>query len=441
MRAVEPGDRAYPGLRHNYLRSGAPGLILRPRGPEEVAEALAFARAQDVPLAIRSAGHGVSGRSTNDGGIVIDLAALDAIEVLDRAERRVRLGPGATWGAVAEALEPHGWAITSGDYGGVGVGGLATTGGIGLLGRLQGLTIDHVVAADLVTADGRIVRASATQEPELFWGLRGAGANLGVVTSLELEAGPLGQVVYSVMTLDAADTAGVLERWAAAVETAPRELTSFLILSPARQDQGAVAHLMTVWANDDVDTAVAQLQRLADAGTLLQHQGYLLPYAGVMARVDRHHQGGAEPAVRSALVSHLDRAVAQAFARVAGSGIGSFLQVRATGGATNDVAPDSTAYAHRHQRFLLTAMSASQESLDALWDTELGPHMEGLYLSFDTDTRPERLADAFPGATLGRLRRLKRAWDPENVFRSNFPIPAADDAAAVGASGAAALPV
>ena len=241
-RAVEPGDRAYGGLRHTYLRAGSPGLILRPRGPEEVAEALAFARAQDVPLGVRSAGHGVSGRSTNDGGIVIDLGAMDSIEVLDRATRRVRIGPGATWGAVAEALTPHGWAITSGDHGGVGVGGLATTGGVGLLGRLQGLTIDHVLGADLVTADGRIVRASAEQEPELFWGLRGAGANLGVVTSFELEAGPLGSVVYSVMILDASDTAGVLERWAWAVETAPRELTSFLILAPARRDEGAMAH-------------------------------------------------------------------------------------------------------------------------------------------------------------------------------------------------------
>jgi FAD/FMN-containing dehydrogenase len=342
---------------------------------------------------------------------------------------------------VAEALAPHGWAITSGDYGGVGVGGLATTGGIGLLGRLQGLTIDHVVAADLVTADGRLVRASATQEPELFWGLRGAGANLGVVTSFELEAGALGQVVYSVMALDATDTAGVLESWADAVQSAPRELTSFLILSPARRDQGPMAHLMTVWANDDVDTAVEQLQRIADAGPLLQHQGYLLPYSGVMARVDRHHQGGAEPAVRSALVSHLDRGVAHAFARVAGSGLGSFLQVRATGGATNDVAPDATAYAHRHQRFLLTAMSSSQEPLDELWDAEIGPHMDGLYLSFDTDTRPERLADAFPRATLTRLRRLKRTWDPDNVFRSNFPIPAAEVRPAERTPEAPAIPV
>jgi len=441
LRAVEPGDRAYGGLRHNYLRAGSPGLILRPTSSAEVTEALAYGRSQGVPLSIRSAGHGVSGRSTNDGGVVIDLGSMDGIEVLDEATRRVRVGPGATWGAVAEALSPRGWAISSGDYGGVGVGGLATAGGVGLLGRLQGLTIDHVVAAEVVTADGRIVRASPDEHPDLLWGIRGAGANLGVVTSFELEAGPLGEVVYSVMTLDATDTPGVLERWATLVEAAPRELTSFLILSPASRQRAAVAQLMTVWAGDDVDAAVGQLQLLAGISPVLQHQAYRLPYAGVVSRVDRHHAGGGDPAVRSGLVTHLDRDVATAFGRVAVSGLTSFLQVRATGGATNDVPADATAYAHRHQNFLLTAMSGSQEALDGLWDAEMAPHTDGLYLSFDTDTRPERLADAFPGTTLARLRSLKARWDPANVFRSNFPIPPATEPEPVDASEATALPV
>ncbi|GAB2450891.1 LLM class flavin-dependent oxidoreductase [Xylanimonas ulmi] len=433
-RAVEPGDRAYEGVRHNYLRAGSPGLVLRPRDADEVAQALAFARAQRlpdggaVPLGVRSGGHGISGRSTNDGGVVVDLGALDGIEVLDAATRRVRVGAGATWGAVAAALAPHGWAITSGDFGGVGVGGLATTAGIGLLGRSQGLTIDHVVAADVVTADGRQVRASAHENPELFWGLRGAGANLGVVTSFELEAGALGDVVYSQMTLDASDTAGLLERWATTVEQAPRELTSFLILSPPRRGQSPVAQLMTVWAGDDTDAAVGQLEALADAGPLLGHQAYLLPYSGVVQPVERHHAGGGDPAVRSTLVTHLDDRVARDFEKVAWSGEAYFLQVRATGGATNDVDPDATAYAHRRQNFLLTAMSGSQERLDPLWDEQMGPHADGLYLSFDTDTRPERLADAFPGRTLDRLRALKRDWDPDCVFRSNFPIPPAPPA-------------
>jgi alkanesulfonate monooxygenase SsuD/methylene tetrahydromethanopterin reductase-like flavin-dependent oxidoreductase (luciferase family)/FAD/FMN-containing dehydrogenase len=431
--AVEPGDRGYDAVRHNYLRSGAPGLVLRPRDAAQVAEAVAWARTQDVPLGVRSGGHGISGRSTNDGGIVVDLGALDGIEVVDEATRRLRSGPGATWGRVAEVLTPRGWAISSGDYGGVGVGGLATAGGVGFLGRTFGLTIDHVVAAEVVTADGRVVRASADEHPDLFWGLRGAGGNLGVVTWVEIEAMELGDVVFSQMTLDATDAAGVLERWGAAVESAPRELTSFLILSPGRRgrladgrhDQGPVAQLMTVYAGDDTDAAVEQLERLAGAGPLLGHQAYLLPYSGVVQAGDGRHGGGGDPAVRSGLVAHLDTATARAFERLALSGDAYFLQVRATGGASHDVAPDATAYAHRHQNFLLTAMSSSQERLDAAWDAAMAAHTDGLYLSFDTDTRPERLADAFPEPTLTRLRQVKRDWDPANVFRANFPVPPA----------------
>lgn len=425
-RAVEPGDQGYDAVRHNYLRSGSPGLVLRPRTPEEVAEALAYTQRQDVPLAVRSAGHGISGRSTNDGGIVLDLGAFSGIDVLDAATRRVRLGAGATWGHVAEALVPHGWAITSGDYGGVGVGGLATTAGIGLLGRLQGLTIDHVVAADVVTADGRILRASATENPELFWGLRGAGGNLAVVTSLEFEAGDVGDVVYSQMALDASDTTGLLEKWGDAVEAAPRELTSFLILGGPRRGQGPVAQLMTVFAGSDTEAAVAALEPLADAGQLLGHQAYVLPYSGVVQRVDAHHAGGGDPAGRSGLVQHLDAAVSREVADLVLSGESYFTQIRATGGAANDVPADATAYAHRSASFAISALSSSQDRLSEAWDAGPGRLTDGLYLSFDTDARPERVHDAFPGETFTRLRRLKREYDPGNVFAANFPIPPAD---------------
>src|SRR5690606_1675435 len=195
--AVEPGDREYERVRHSYVWPGSPGLVLRPATAEQVAEALTYARKQDVPIAVRSGGHGISGRSTNDGGIVVDLRALNTVEVLDRERRLVRVGAGARWGDVAQALSPHGLAISSGDYGDVGVGGLATAGGQGFLARSYGLTLDHVVGADVVLADGRIVRADADHHPDLFWGLRGAGGNLGVVTSLDIEAAEVGDVVFA----------------------------------------------------------------------------------------------------------------------------------------------------------------------------------------------------------------------------------------------------
>src|SRR5690606_25864250 len=179
--AVEPGDFAYGRVRSNYLRGGAPGVVLRPQNVEQVVDAVGFAREHShLPLGVRSGGHGISGRSTNDGGIVIDLRALSSIEVLDEDRRLVRIGPGARWMEVARALEPHGWALSSGDYGGVGVGGLATAGGVGWLAREHGLTIDHVRAVDLLTASGELVRSSADEHPELFWGMRGAGFEFGI---------------------------------------------------------------------------------------------------------------------------------------------------------------------------------------------------------------------------------------------------------------------
>src|SRR5699024_7607671 len=135
--------------------------------------------------------HGSSGLSTNDGGIILDLSRLNDVTVLDEATRRFRVGAGATWGMVAQEIGPLGWAMTSGDFPDVGVGGIVTVGGIGLMARKYGLTIDNVVAAEIVTPDGQLHRTSQTENAELFWGVRGAGGNLGVVTHVELEALPI----------------------------------------------------------------------------------------------------------------------------------------------------------------------------------------------------------------------------------------------------------
>jgi len=430
-RAVEPGDRGYEKVRSTYVHPGRPGLVLRPRNSEEVAEAITFAREQDVPMAIRSGGHGFGGRATNDGGIVIDLGGLDDITVLDERSRLVRLGAGARWGRVAEALRPHGWAISSGDYGGVGVGGLATAGGIGYLSRLHGLTLDHVRGAEVVLADGRIVRADRENNPDLFWALRGAGANMGAVTSLDLEAKPLGDVVYSVLVLDASDTAGLLERWGEVMESAPRELTGFLVLgATGRANPSVIAQLMSVYGDDDTDAAVKALQRLADIAPVLDHQAVLTPYSGIIGPAKpQFTSGDRAPAGRSALFDHLTPEVAKGVARLVTDRVSYFTQLRAVGGAVNDVDPAETAYPHRHQNFHVVAMSGAprREHLDEPWDAWLLPYADGTYLSFETDLRPERLTDAFPEPTLTRLRRIKRVYDPGNVFNTNFPIPPAVD--------------
>ncbi|MET4580556.1 alkanesulfonate monooxygenase SsuD/methylene tetrahydromethanopterin reductase-like flavin-dependent oxidoreductase (luciferase family)/FAD/FMN-containing dehydrogenase [Conyzicola nivalis] len=420
--AVEPGDLAYANVRSTYMRGGAPGLVLRPADTGEVVRALAFARAQPVPLGVRSGGHGVSGRSTNDGGIVIDLGLMNTIEVLDVATRRVRIQPGARWMDVAAALQPHGWGLSSGDYGGVGVGGLATAGGIGLLVREHGLTIDHLRAVEMVLADGSVVTASETENADLFWAVRGAGANFGIVTSFEFEVDDVGEVGFAQLAFDASDTAGFLEGWGAVVEAAPRDLTSFLIMGAVRAGEPAVAQLMSVVDSDDPDTVLDRLQPLADLAPLVQQSVRIMPYAAVIANAsDAPHAGHGEPQSRSGLLEHITPEFAAAAATMLESGDVHFFQIRSVGGAVADVAPDATAYSHRSAGFSVVALGSNAERLNRVWD-ELYHHFGGLYLSFDTDVRDGRLDDAFPAATLERLRVLKRRYDPANTFRDNFNI-------------------
>ncbi|MHC5794897.1 LLM class flavin-dependent oxidoreductase [Lacisediminihabitans sp. FW035] len=425
--AVEPGDSAYSRVRATYMRGGSPGIVLRPTTTAEVAEAVGFARAHSaLPLSTRSGGHGFSGRSTNAGGIIIDVKKLDTIEILDLATRRVRVGPGARWTDVANALAPHGWALSSGDYGGVGVGGLATAGGVGYLVREHGLTIDHLVAAEIVLADGTIVTASDAENPDLFWAIRGAGANFGIVTSFEFEVDVVGDVGWAQLAFDASDTANFLERWGAAIEAAPRDLTSFLIMGGRRDGEPRIAQLMSVVDSDDPDTIMERLQPLADIGPLVQQSVQLVPYASIMANAqpgDHHGQG--EPVGRSALIEHITPEFALAAERLLDSGEVYWFQIRSVGGAVSDIATDATAYAGRSANFSIVVLGSHRERLNELWD-ELHEHFSGLYTSFETDPRPERIADAFPPPTLARLRELKTRYDPANLFRDNFNVALAD---------------
>jgi alkanesulfonate monooxygenase SsuD/methylene tetrahydromethanopterin reductase-like flavin-dependent oxidoreductase (luciferase family)/FAD/FMN-containing dehydrogenase len=425
-KVIEPGDRSYAKVRSTYLRTGSPGLVVRPESVDDIVEALGFAREQEVPLAIRSGGHGISGRSTNDGGIVIDLGQLDRIEVLDPPGGLVRLEPGSRWGHVARTLATHGLALSSGDYGDVGVGGLATAGGIGFLVRKHGLTIDRVVAAELVLADGSFVRADADHHPELFWAVRGAGGNFGIVTAFELNAYELGDVVFSTMTFDAGATASLLEAWGGLLESVPRELTSFLYLF-AQRDGVPMARLVNVYAGDDAEAAVDALTPLVEIGPLLDQQASLAPYAAIVPAHDSQHYGGqTRPLISSGLADHLTPELTGKLAAGLRPQLAPWLSIRSVGGAVNDIPADATAYAHRHQNFSITSVGVRARATDfnRHWD-DLRPHLDGLYVSFETDDRRERLHDAFPGDTLTRLRRLKAQYDPDNVFDQNFAIPPA----------------
>ncbi len=420
---IEPGDAGYGRVKSTYIRGGAPGIVFQVKDTDQVVQALAFARAHaHLPLGIRSGGHGISGRSTNDGGIVIDLSKLSRIEVLDKATRRVRIEPGARWMDVAAALAPYGWALSSGDYGGVGVGGLATAGGIGWMSRLHGLTIDHLRAVEMVLADGSIVRASDSENRDLFWAVRGAGGNFGIVTSFEFQADEVGEVGWGQFVFDAGDPADFLEKWGAVVEASPRDLTSFLIMGAPRRGQSMIAQVMAVVASDKPEIIIDRLQPLANIAPMYDQRVVITPYAGLMANAQGgDHDGQGEPIGRSGLVEHITPEFADAAARLIRSGAVYFFQIRSVGGAVADVPPEATAYANRSANFSVAAFGTSSQRVNSQWD-ELARYFDGLYISFETDRRPERLNDAFPAKTLERLRELKARYDPDNLFRDNFNI-------------------
>ncbi len=423
--AVEPGDPAHRSVSATYMRGGSPGLVLRPRTNREVADALAFAaQHRHLPLGLRSGGHGISGRSTNHGGLVIDVGSLNAIEVVDPSIRRVRIGPGATWKQVARALDPYGLALGSGDYGGVGVGGLATAGGIGFLSREHGLTIDHLRAAELVLADGTSVGASDEEHQDLFWAVRGAGANLGVATAFEFEADKIGPVGFAQLAVAAADAETLLNGFGKVATAAPRDTTVFLVTGRPRAGQ-AVGQLYGVVDSDDPETIIERLTPFASIGQVIQQQIVLTRYTDVMDQApdrgpDGHH-GYGETVARSGFINDLTPEFARDAAALLTSGEVHFFQLRTVGGAVSDVPPEATAYAHRDAAFSVVAMGSDHHRLDPLWDA-MSHHFDGLYLSFETDLRPERLHDAFPPATLARLRAIKRRYDPTNLFRDNFNI-------------------
>ena len=420
-RVIEPGDFGYAAVKSTYMRGGQPGAVIQATTAEEVSEGIAFATTQDVPLGIRSGGHGISGRSTNDGGIVIDLSRMNTIEIVDEAERLVRIGPGARWQDVAAKLAERGWALTSGDYGGVGVGGLATAGGVGFFAREHGLTIDHIESVDVVTATGERVTASRDENADLFWAMRGAGANFGIATSFLFRVAEVGEIGFAMLSYAVDDVPAFLSAWGDLVERSPREVTSSLHFGSPRS--GVQQGMAVIVVDSDDTTHVSDiLQEFAGLAPMIDAKAHMTTYDVVIANAaDTPHQGSGEPVSRSALVEHITPELARAAARLLASGGSSFLQFRAVGGAVSDVADDATAYAHRSAGFAVAAFGASDATIDPGW-ADIRAESIGAYLSFESGTAEARIDDAFPPATLARLRGIKGRWDPTNVFRDNFNI-------------------
>lgn len=416
-------DDDYAAASTVYLRTGSPLAVARVRSAEDVAEAVRFAQDTGLTLSVRSGGHGMSGLATNDGGLVIDLRDLDDVEVI--AADLVRVGAGATWGRVAEALAPHGLAISSGDTSSVGVGGLTLGGGIGWEVRGHGLTLDQLVEATVVTASSAILTVSERHEPELFWALRGGGGNFGVVTDFVFRAHERRGVVAGMIDLDPERIDEALRGWRDAMRTAPEPVnSSFLATPPFGPDVPAAVTALVCFAGDDEAAGMRAVAPLLDLPGVRGSDIRVKPYAELLE--EPHPPEGVVPAVMSGLVEDLsDEAIdALLFARAS---LGpSVLMVRAMGGAINRVSPDATAFAFRSAEAF--AMLATFQPLDApptaaeqLRDAWAGfaPYVCGVYGNFRAETDAGTVAQMYPPATLERLRAVKRAWDPGNLFDRN----------------------
>lgn len=428
--ALRPGDDGYVAASRTFFATGQPALVVRPREPDEVAAALRYATAHRLAVSVRSGGHSPLGHSTNTGGMVIDLTCLDHIEILDTERRLVRVGGGATWGRVAEALAPYRWAISAGDTSNVGVGGLTLGGGIGWMVRHHGLTIDNLIAARVVTADGRLLATSPAEHPELFWALRGGGGNFGVVVDFDFLAQPIGTVHFGTVAYPFDDPADLMSRWRDAMLAAPEELSSTLALTPRMPGATPSVVVLLCYGGSPgaaASQAEAAIRPLLELGTATAVNISECDYAEILEHAA--HPPGFRLAMRNTLVSTLDDATISRVLSVHDSGVPTAIAVRSLGGAFSRVPSDATAFAHRDASAMIVALlmipdSASEEQVEdtlASWQ-RVAVRGIGTYVNFQGAATASDLAEVYPPQTYARLARAKRFYDPDNRFALNHNI-------------------
>lgn len=416
---IEPGSAEYESVRSSVLASGSPAYVLRPKSTRDVQIAVRFAADAGLLLAVRGGGHSFSGFGTNDSGVVIDLGHLASVEIIDKERHLVRIGGGATWGQVSAALAPHGLAISSGDTKSVGVGGLTLTGGIGWKVRKYGLALDNVVAAELVTAGGEIVHASADENPELFWAIRGGGGNFGIVTAFQFVAHPTTDVFFGRIAFPPSEAAVVLQGWADRQRTAPEELSSTVVLGKP----GLPVEIYVAFDGDDPELAARAIDPIRRLGTVTDDEVAPVPYAETL--VDGvPPPPGIRFVTRSAFV-HADSVseVLRILAEAGTSERSPFIAVRSVGGAVSRISDDATAYAHRQAELLvvITTVGPQPGTEAALWE-RLAAHVNGAYANFLSSATEEDVAAVYPPETYRRLAAVKRRYDPGNLFAGNHNV-------------------
>ena len=435
---ITPDEPGYEAARTIFYGGfdASPAVIVRPSDATEVAYVVSLARETGLELAIRSGGHSGAGHGLTEGGIVLDLADMRGLEI-DADAMTAWAETGLTTGEYTVAAAEHGLATGFGDTGSVGIGGITLGGGVGLLVRKHGLTIDHLLAAEVVTADGQIQRVDEEANPDLFWAIRGGGGNFGVATRFQFRLHEVDTIVGGMLMLPA--TVEVITSFIAEAEAAADELSTIanvmtappMPFVPAEYHGKPVVFGLLAYAGavDAGERAVAPFRSLATP--IADMVGPIRYPELFMSEQEEFHPIGAGhtmfmeevgSADAEKILDHLDRS----------SAMMAVTQLRVLGGAMGRVPVDATAFAHRHKRIManVAALYTNPEEASAqyAWVEGLASALsqeDDAYVNFVDGGEVQNVRDAYPGTTWDRLRQIKGRFDPGNLFRRNHNIPPA----------------
>jgi FAD/FMN-containing dehydrogenase len=434
-----PDDPDYDDRRRVFFKGfdRRPLAVARVAGAADVAAVINAARESGLELAVRSGAHSWAGYGSVDGGLVIDLSGMNGVEI-DADSRTAWVETGATAGRYTVATGERGLATGLGDTGSVGIGGITLAGGIGFLTRKTGLTIDNLLAAELVTADGELVRTSESSEPELFWAIRGGEGNFGVATRLQLRLDEISEIVGGMLILPASPQ--VITGFIEAARAAPVELSTIaaVMVAPPLPFLPAEAHgkpvLMGQFAYvgpvEEAEGVFAPFRALGEPlADMVRPMLYPELYQGPeqeprFGTATNFFADSLGPEAAEAILEQLPRSTAPMRA----------VQLRVLGGAGAEVPNDATAFAHRDRELFVNVAAmyaeAGERDTHRAWVDELagslGKDGAGGYVGFLGEEDEATIRAAYPGATWDRLRELKRRYDPGNLFHLNHNIPPAD---------------
>jgi FAD/FMN-containing dehydrogenase len=426
---VGPGDDGYDAHREvwNAMVDRRPALIARCSSAEDVAAAIRHARAHQLEIGVKCGGHSVLGLSVPEGGLMVDLTPMDSVRV-DPDARRAVVGGGALLRSLDRSAQAHGLATTAGNVSHTGVGGLTLGGGMGWLARQFGLACDNVTAYTVVTADGETVRATATDHPDLYWGLRGGGGNFGVVTEFEFRLHLVaGEAMIVELSFAADDAVEPMRRWRDLLPDAPRQAT---LTADAMTIEGRpTVAIGFVWVGDLAE-GMAYLPVMRSIGAPRGESVRLMSYLELQSIGDaNHHHGRRRYAAGHYLTELSDPAIDAFLSRGADGDQGQAAAggFQAYGGAIGDVSNEDSAFSHRDalveffagQTWADPAEDEARMASARAFGAALAPYASGAYVNALFEEGEAGLRRAYGDTKLARLAEVKRRYDPDNAFHLN----------------------